>query len=511
MDNYKQAIQAWQEKIGTAKVKTLKEERERYTQNITEYQAELPVAILMPENKSDLTSIVAIANQFHVPIYVVSTGKNWGIGSKIPVVSGCALLILSKMKKIIEVNEKFRYAIIEPGVTQKELSDYLLANTNLMLPVTGSSGDTSVVGNVLERGGVFFNHRYNLLTGLEVLLGSGESLRTGFWHYFDDCEVRKPTFFYPPGVGPDINGLFTQSNLGIVTAMVIRLIPRKFGTIVYAKFKEDNLVALADTFVELKEDNLVHNWMMTLKNNDPRASSENKLNDTHNWSMVFSFSGTGEIEELYKKEVEMRISKFCCELTFLKGTVEHPSVNPYLVENSDSNPYFSILQKMYHGIPSSDSFEKMAQSLNIPFDNSDFDIDFYKKIPGFTTVRPVMPLEGNVIKQVNDLVGRVSEDFQVTPFYEFITLQEMAIQGLFRVSFDRDKEEEKLNAHQWSEKINEELEKIGIYPYRLSITEMNHFITSQQHDSYWKTIAAIKKQLDPNNIISPGKYCLEDI
>lgn len=500
MNDYQQAIQAWQDKIGSTKVESSTEQREKYTQNITEYQAEPPVAILKPTSRTDVEAIVAVANKYHVPLYVVSTGKNWGIGSKLPVKNGCALVILSEMKNIIEVNEKYRYAIIEPGVTQKELSDYLLANTNLMLPATGSSEDCSVVGNVLERGGVLFNHRYSLLTGLEVLLGNGEVVRTGFWHYFDSHEIKRPIFFYPPGVGPDINGLFTQSNLGIVTAMVLRLIPRKFGTIVYAQFKEDNLVALTDAFVELKEDNIVHNWMMFIKNNDPRANYANKLKSTCDWSTIFCFSGTEEIKELYKKEIKRRISTFCCDLVFLKSTIEQ----------SAANPYFSVLQKLYNGIPSNYSFEKMAQLSSVAFNDLNFDIDFYKKIPGFTTVRPVIPLEGTVIKQVIDLVNQVSEDFQVTPIHEFITIQEMAIQGLFRVSFNREKEEEKMKAHQWSEQVHKELEKIGVYPYRLSITEMNNFINYQE-DSYWRTIAAIKKQLDPNNIISPGKYCLEDI
>jgi FAD/FMN-containing dehydrogenase len=37
---------------------------------------------------------------------------------------------------------------------------------------------------------------------------------------------------------------------------------------------------------------------------------------------------------------------------------------------------------------------------------------------------------------------------------------------------------------------------------------MNNFI-NRHEDPYWETIAAIKEQLDPNHIISPGKYCLD--
>ncbi|MBO3460588.1 FAD-binding oxidoreductase [Aetokthonos hydrillicola Thurmond2011] len=500
MDHTKQAIQAWKDKIGTNKVEDSKQETEKYTQNITEYKSELPIAVLKPESKSDVEAIIAIANKFEVPIYVVSTGKNWGIGSKIPVQNGSALLILSEMKKIIEVNEKLRYAIIEPGVTQKQLSDYLLRNTNLMLPVTGSAENTSVVGNVLDRGSVFFNHRYDLLTGLEVFLGNGKVLKTGFWHYFDSNKTKKPIFFHPPGVGPDLNGIFTQSNLGIVTAMVIRLEPRIPSTIVYAEFKEDNFVAFIDTFIKLKENKLIHNWLMITNKNDPRTTVDNKFNYTGDWSAIFNFFGTEEIRILCKKEVEKQIYKLCYHLLFLNS----------LIEDNSSHRYYQVLQMLYNGIPSNYSIKTMGEMNNFNLKSSDYEIDFCKKIYGFIAVVPAIPFEAMVIKEVIDLVNKVSQEFQVTPFHNFVSIGEMAIEGLFRVYFDREKEEEITKAHQWAEQLSKELEEIGIYPYRMSIKEMNHF-SNRQEDPYWETIAAIKKQVDPNNIISPGKYCLENI
>jgi 4-cresol dehydrogenase (hydroxylating) len=63
-----------------------------------------------------------------------------------------------------------------------------------MLPMTGSAENTSIVGNVLDRGSVFFNHRYDFLTGLEVLLGNGKVVKTGFWHYFDSNKQKDQYF-----------------------------------------------------------------------------------------------------------------------------------------------------------------------------------------------------------------------------------------------------------------------------------------------------------------------------
>ena len=75
MNNYQEAIQAWKDQIGTNKVESSTTQTEKYAQNITEYEADPPVAVLKPENRSDVEAIVAVANKYHVPIYVVSTNS----------------------------------------------------------------------------------------------------------------------------------------------------------------------------------------------------------------------------------------------------------------------------------------------------------------------------------------------------------------------------------------------------------------------------------------------------
>src|SRR5258708_4909082 len=76
-------------------------------------------------NEDEVLQIVSLANAHQIPLYPFSTGKNWGLGSKLPVVDGCVLVDLSRMDRIVEVNEAFAYAIIEPGVTQAHLAAHL--------------------------------------------------------------------------------------------------------------------------------------------------------------------------------------------------------------------------------------------------------------------------------------------------------------------------------------------------------------------------------------------------
>jgi 4-cresol dehydrogenase (hydroxylating) flavoprotein subunit len=97
------------------------------------------------------------------------------------VVSGTFILDLHKMDKIIEINEEYAYAIVEPGVTFIQLYEEIQRRKlNLWMSVP-ALGWGSVVGNMLERGfgytpeGAHFKHQ----CGMEVVLPDGDLLRTG--------------------------------------------------------------------------------------------------------------------------------------------------------------------------------------------------------------------------------------------------------------------------------------------------------------------------------------------
>jgi UDP-N-acetylenolpyruvoylglucosamine reductase len=83
--------------------------------------------ILRPQSRDQVCEVIRIANRNGVPIYPVSTGRNWGYGSRVPVVSGCALVDLSGLKRIVDFNESLGYVTVQPGVTQRDLYNFLIA------------------------------------------------------------------------------------------------------------------------------------------------------------------------------------------------------------------------------------------------------------------------------------------------------------------------------------------------------------------------------------------------
>ena len=184
----------------------------------------LCAAVVAPKAVSEVQAAVQAANKFRIPLWVVSTGKNFGYGGTEAIVGGSVILDLKRMDRILEVNEELAYAIVEPGVSQYQLWLHCQKN-GLKVWVDGPSPAwSSVVANTLERGVGYGpkGERIAEACGLEVVLPDGELLRTGM-----GALEGSPTFAtYKYGLGPWVDGLFSQSNLGVVTKMGIHLNPQ---------------------------------------------------------------------------------------------------------------------------------------------------------------------------------------------------------------------------------------------------------------------------------------------
>ena len=154
----------------------------------------------------------------HLPIRAAT-----GAGSKLPVHDGPPYGLESHGLDP-RGQRKHGYAVIEPGVTQRMLHDRLSdAQSACYLSVTGSGAETSILGNTLDRGIAHHGPRAELISGLEVVLGTGEVIRTGSGH----LPQSQTTYLYRHGIGPSLDGLFCQSNFGIVTRAAIKLMRRK--------------------------------------------------------------------------------------------------------------------------------------------------------------------------------------------------------------------------------------------------------------------------------------------
>jgi len=180
-------------------------------------------------------------------------GTQLGYGDACAPTELSAIVDLSRMDRILEVNTELGYAVIEPGVSQQQLYDHLRDNkTGLWLDCTGAGKLASLVGNTLDRG--FGHTRYGdhfLSTcGMEIVLADGRVLDTGFGHYAN----AKASRVYRYGVGPFLDGLFCQSNFGIVTRIGLWLMPEPeaFSFFFIKVDRDENLAPLIDRLRPLR-------------------------------------------------------------------------------------------------------------------------------------------------------------------------------------------------------------------------------------------------------------------
>lgn len=216
-------------------------------------QNNAPSVVLYPGTPEDVQAIVAIANEFGLPLSPISTGQNNGYGGKSPRLKGAAVVDMGRrMNRILEVNEKFGYALVEPGVTYFDLANHLKATNSILMIDTPDLGWGSIVGNTLERGVGYtpYGDHFMWQTGLEVVLPTGRIMRTGM----GAVPGSNTWQLFPYGFGPYPDGLFTQSNLGIVTKMGIGLMQRPPASMTYMITfdREEDLGAVMDIMLPLR-------------------------------------------------------------------------------------------------------------------------------------------------------------------------------------------------------------------------------------------------------------------
>ena len=179
------AAREWSVLLGAAHVKSDPQVRRHYART-TGVRSHEPLAVLYPETAAEVQAVVRVAGRYGIPLYPISRGKNWGYGDAAPSGQGQVIVDLGRMNRIVEVNADLCYAVIEPGVTQGQLQQYLQQHhPNLWMDSSGAGASASVVGNVLERG---FGHtrygdRFLQTCGMQVVLGDGRLLETGLGHY----------------------------------------------------------------------------------------------------------------------------------------------------------------------------------------------------------------------------------------------------------------------------------------------------------------------------------------
>src|SRR3984957_7485617 len=140
-----------------------------------------PDVVLFPETREQVIAIVKTCNEFDVPFVPRGAGTSLS-GGCLPV-GGGVMIALTRMKKIIEVNLRDRYAVVDPGLVNVHLTQHLKGTGYHYAPDPSSQGACTIGGNVATNSGGPHTLKYgvtvNHVLGLEFVLPDGTVVHTG--------------------------------------------------------------------------------------------------------------------------------------------------------------------------------------------------------------------------------------------------------------------------------------------------------------------------------------------
>jgi 4-cresol dehydrogenase (hydroxylating) len=264
------ALEAFASIVGNQWLFTTNEDLELYRDSYSilwgEADERTASAAVAPDNADQVVALVKVANRYRIPIYPISTGKNLGYGGAGPALAGSVVFDLKRMNRIVEIDERHGYVVVEPGVSYFDLYNYIQEKGLKLWIDVPSPGWGSVLGNALDGGvGVTlapYRNHFEAQCGIEVVLPNGRMMRTGM----GALPGAKTWQQFKPGFGPRIDGLFKQSNYGVVTKMGFWLMPppENFATGVVTVPKFRDIIPLVDAIGRLEQSKIVQGlWTLS--------------------------------------------------------------------------------------------------------------------------------------------------------------------------------------------------------------------------------------------------------
>jgi 4-cresol dehydrogenase (hydroxylating) len=490
-----QAMRAFEAALGAGKVFFEDLDRQTYSDKFwVEEDAHIPVGAIAPTSVEEVQAAVRVANQFRVPIFPISRGKNLGYGGSAPVLEGSVVMDLSGMKKI-EFDAANGVVTLEPGVGFYDLYDYIQQNNLPFWLSTPGNSWGSVIGNALDRGVGYtpFGENTKYLCGMEVVLPTGEVVRTGMGAF-----AGADTWgLYPYGFGPAWDQMFVQSNFGIVTKANLWLMdePESLMGMDVEFDRPEDLKAMVDTIGPLRREGLLRqspsigNWMraaavLTTRQewtDQPGALSDAVIDAIRKrfnigwWGVSLRLYGREEVNKASYKVLEKAMS----------------DIKPMLIKPTSWRKGEPIERSGWTGTP-----------LTFPMQN----VNWYGGRGGHIGFSPILPQDGSAaLAQFQRTYARYKEygmDYQGS-----FAFGERHLINVNAMIFDQDDPAMMARIDPFFRTLVADAKAHGYGEYRTHLDYMDLVASSYDWNgsALLKLNEKVKDALDPNGILAPGK------
>ncbi len=203
--------------VGAENVVLEKEELERYAHDETEDLRYFPQIAVKPQTTEQISRLLKLCNEHVIP--VTPRGGGTGLSGGALPVHGGLLISMEKFNRILDIDERNLQATVEPGVITETFMD-AVAEKNLLYPVDPSSKGSCFIGGNMAHGSggprvVKYGTIREYVLNMEVVLPDGEIIWTG-----------ANTLKYASGYNLTQLMIGSEGTLGIITKIVLKLIPR---------------------------------------------------------------------------------------------------------------------------------------------------------------------------------------------------------------------------------------------------------------------------------------------
>lgn len=393
---------------------------------------------LKPASTAEVQACMRLACEQKVRVYPISTARPFNGDSNIPWADNCVLMDLSAMNQILDFNEELGFVVIEPGVTQQQLVEFLKAkNSKLMPALTGSFRESSLMGNALERGDAFgaYGERALYVSDFEVVLPNGD-----LYHTDQPC-------------GPNLEGLFFQSNLGIVTQMRLWLEPKPdfYHQILCGVESFEELSKAVDVLRTLQQKRII-SYASIWNSQKVRA----KLGDS-----------------------QIKLPKWIISVPLFAFDADQAAAQIKIAEQA-LGMFKDLVMK-----PAEFEFEK-HENLNVVES-------------GLLWVTCQMAYQGSRVIKAVELAEQVLWDYGFEPRVSLIATHTRHIKLVISITYERGQPELDARAQHCHDEILKNLIQIDCPPFRLGLQ-------SQWASPENTLFDQIKHHLDAEQLLSPGHY-----
>jgi 4-cresol dehydrogenase (hydroxylating) len=455
-----------------------------------------PIGAVAPASVEEVQRIVAVANKYRMPLWPVSTGKNMGYGMTSTAAPGQVILDLKRMNRIISVDPELCTALVEPGVTYRQLADYIAEHKlPLWIDVPTIGPIVGPVGNTLDRGVGYtpYGEHFMVQCGMEVVLADSQILKTGMG------STRNPSAWqaFKWGYGPYLDGLFTQSNFGIVTKMGMWLMPAPpvYKPFVVRHKKLEDVSRIVDAMRPLRIAGIIPNvvlmmsaaYQLAMFNRhdeiypkpgiipDDVIAAEAAKRGLGMWNTYFALYGATEAS-IADSEKIIR-SAFAA----IDGEV-------LTAAEMGDNPYFHHHATLMRGGLS-------LEEVGI--------VRWRGTGGGLAWFAPVAPAKGNEtvvqIELAKQILGKYGLDYTAA-----FAIGSRELHHIVALLYDRGDDAEHARAEACYTELVTGFGARGWASYRTGVQAMD--LVAQQFGDVNRAVnAKLKRALDPNGIIAPGK------